>query len=562
MSEDDFRRFRLQHGVYSSRFQPNYSLIRIKIPGGVVSPDQLERIGEVAAKFSIGSAHVTTRQDFQLHWLVLEDVPEILSSLGEVGLTSREACGNTVRNIISSPLAGTCPYEAFDVSPYVSALARFLLRNIMNQCLPRKFKINFSCCEQHGLARIGDIGVIPRFVDGRRGFEIYFGGGLGPGSFIAETVDDFTDEDDFLATIIAIIRLFDRLGDRQKMHRNRMRYLVHDIGVQKFRELIIKERALTKLTFPSIASAVHNVTDNTIQETSPNIEATRAKNLDAGSPQCNRWLKTNTFQQKQSGYYAVFITLPAGDISSDQLLVLSKIAKEYSREGNVRTSLTQSIVLRSIVQEDLSEVYATLASAGLANPGGLTIAATIGCSGTTSCNLALTNSHRLAKEIQRKLIDLKMDMDPEIDGTIKISGCPNSCGQHEVATLGFSGGGVRINGVQTPAYTMLIGGEMAGKKAKLGIPIVKVPARKVIDAVLKIIETYKEERSPGETLTSWIGKIIKGEGNPRVKTVEDLKKNLEEVLTIPTYELSPESYIDWGATQKYRAKTAKGECAP
>ena len=248
ISEDDFRRFRLQHGAYGSRLQQNYSMVRIKIPSGEITPEQLEKIATLSEAFSIGSAHVSTRQNIQLHWVQLEDVSEVMRGLVDVGLTTREACGNTIRNVMCSHFAGVCPDEEFDSTPYAKAIARFFLRNPVCQNLPRKFKINFACCSHHGLVRIADIGLIPVKKDGINGFKIYLGGGLGAASFIGHQLEEFTSEDRLVSTCMAVVRLFDRLGNRENMARNRMRYLVNEMGWEKFQRLVIKERASVEMT--------------------------------------------------------------------------------------------------------------------------------------------------------------------------------------------------------------------------------------------------------------------------------------------------------------------------
>jgi sulfite reductase (ferredoxin) len=250
--EDSFRRFRLQHGAYGTRMTGDYAMVRIKLPAGEIYPDQIEKISQLSEQYSIGSAHFSTRENIQLHWVILEDVSEIFRGLAEVGLTSREACGNSVRNVMCSPLSGVCPDEEFDSTPYALATARFFLRNPMAQNLPRKFKFNFTCCEKHGMVRMVDVGLIPqiREMDGstQRGFKIFLGGGLGNKSFVGHQLEEFTPEEDLLYTSIAVMRIFDRLGDRKNLARNRMRYLVNDMGWEKFQNLVLKERAIVRAT--------------------------------------------------------------------------------------------------------------------------------------------------------------------------------------------------------------------------------------------------------------------------------------------------------------------------
>lgn len=566
MSEDDFRRFRLQHGAYGSRLQQNYSMIRIKIPSGDITPEQLEKIASMSEAFSIGSAHVSTRQNIQLHWVQLEDVSEVMRGLVEVGLTTREACGNTIRNVMCSHFAGVCPYEEFDSTPYAKAIARFFLRNPVCQNLPRKFKINFACCSNHGLVRIADIGLIPMKKDETNGFKIYLGGGLGAASFIGHQLEEFTPEDRVVSTCMAVVRLFDRLGNRENMARNRMRYLVNEMGWEKFQKLVIKERSSVEMT----------ISLETLNRYKVDFEGTSIRQLsngkklplinekvDINSDPYKRWIHSNVVPQKQNGYFVVFVTLGAGDITSNQLRSLAKTIQNYSGEGCARNTPNQNFAVRFVKATDLPEFYNDLAKIGLANPGALTMSSAVGCSGTTSCNLAITNSHRLAKEIQSKFIELGLDTEDNLrDSTIKISGCPNSCGQHEIATIGFYGGASRIEGTMTPTYTMMFGGR-DGEEGMLGRTVMRVPAKRVIPTIIKIIEIYRQERSADESLTKWIGKLINGEVNDKgeIKNLDDIKKALMQTISLPNPDDDPESYMDYGNDIKFSAKTAKGECA-
>ena len=566
ISEDDFRRFRLQHGAYGSRLQQNYSMVRIKVPSGEMTPEQLEKIASLSEAFSIGSAHVSTRQNIQLHWVQLEDVSEVMRGLVEVGLTTREACGNTVRNVMCSHFAGVCPDEEFDSTPYAKAIARFFLRNPVCQNLPRKFKINFACCSQHGLVRIADIGLIPSKKDGNNGFKIYLGGGLGAASFIGHQLEEFTSEVRLVSTCMAVIRLFDRLGNRENMARNRMRYLVNEMGWEKFQKLVIKERSNVEMTVSLETLDRYKV------ETEPQNMRQLANGMklpllnekvDVNSDPYKRWLHSNVVSQKQNGYFVAFITLGAGDITASQLRSLAKTIRDYSGEGCARNTPNQNFAIRFIKAKDLPEFYNDLAKIGLANPGALTMSSAVGCSGTTSCNLAITNSHRLAKEIQSKFIELGLDTADDLrDSSIKISGCPNSCGQHEIATIGFYGGASRIGGTMTPTYTMMFGGR-DGEDGLLGRTVMRVPAKRVIPTLTKIIEIYRKERSENESLSVWIGKLINGavNVNGQVRNLDDIKTVLMSTISLPSAEEEPEAYMDYGNDIKFSAKTAKGECA-
>ena len=559
--EDSFRRFRLQHGAYGTRMTSDYAMVRIKLPAGEVYPNQLERIAQLSEQYSIGSAHFSTRENIQLHWVILEDVSEILRSLAEVGLTSREACGNSVRNVMCSPMSGVCDDEEFDATPYALATARFFLRNPMAQNLPRKFKFNFTCCEKHGMARIVDVGLIPqtRKVGGekQRGFKIFLGGGLGNKSYVGHQLEDFTPEEDLLYTSMAVMRLFDRMGDRKNLARNRMRYLVHDMGWEKFQNLVLKERAIVRAT-QSV------VTQLDVDHTPDEIKRPIRISDESGSATPDgyaRWLKANTIKQKQSDYRSVFLTLEAGDITANQLEALAGMIRDFSAEGKARTGFTQNIALRYVHEDDLPLLYSKLLQAGLAKSGALTMSAPIGCSGTTSCNLALTNSHRLAKEIQRKFLELKYDEDDDLgDSSIKISGCPNSCGQHGVATIGFFGGGARVGKDMYANYQMLLGGRSDGE-ARLGDICLRVPAKRVLPVILKVIELFKANKKPDDDLKSWIHRIVNNSGDTEIKTVADIKKAVEPLTVPPTKEEDPDFYLDYGSDTSYHTKTGKGECA-
>lgn len=359
-----------------------------------------------------------------------------------------------------------------------------------------------------------------------------------------------------LETSMAVLRLFDRLGDREKLHRNRMRYLVHDMGFERFRELVLKERSIVRATKPVSAKL------EPIEEPLPNEELQASDQpVVVGEEEYSRWAFTNVVPQKQKGFFAVNITLPAGDISAEQLRRVADICRKYSKEGNVRNTPNQSMVLRWVPGGEVPSVYQELRATGLARPGAYTIASVVGCTGTTSCNLAITNSHRLAKEFQSRLLELGLEKDEDLKGvTIKISGCCNSCGHHAIATFGFYGSAIRVEETLTPACTMLIGGRI-GPKARLGKYLMKVPAKRAIDAVLKVIGLYRAERRGGESLYDWLDRISLGEGASMIKNMNDLKKALEEVARLPPPSQEPSAYIDWGSDERYRAKTARGECA-
>ena len=559
--EDSFRRFRLQHGAYGTRMTSDYAMVRVKLPAGEIYPKQFEKLSKLSEQYSIGSAHFSTRENIQLHWVILEDVSEIFRSLAEVGLTSREACGNSVRNVMCSPLSGVCSDEKFDSTPYALATAKFFLRNPMAQSLPRKFKFNFTCCEKHGMVRMVDVGLIPeiRQVDGseQKGFKIFLGGGLGNKSFVGHQLEDFTPEEDLLYTSIAVMRIFDRLGDRKNLARNRMRYLVNDMGWEKFQNLVLKERAIVRATQSVVTRLKVDTTPSKITRPLKISDEIGGSTPDGYA----RWLKTNTVKQKQSEYRSVFITLEAGDITSNQLSVLADLIREFSSEGKARTGFVQNVALRYVHEDDLIPLYSKLLQSGLAKSGALTMTTPIGCSGTTSCNLALTNSHRLAKEIQRKFLELKLDEDDDLaDSSIKISGCPNSCGQHGIATIGFFGGGGRNGKDMYANYQMSLGGRF-DEETMLGQTCLRVPAKRVIPVILKVIELFKENKKSDDTLKSWIHRIVNNSEDSAIKSINDIKKILEPLIVAPNKDDDPDFYLDYGSDTSYHTKTGKGECA-
>jgi sulfite reductase (ferredoxin) len=406
-----------------------------------------------------------------------------------------------------------------------------------------------------------DVGLIPqiREIDGtsQRGFKIFLGGGLGNKSFVGYQLEEFTPEDDLLYTSIAVVRIFDRLGDRKNLARNRMRYLVNEMGWEKFQNLVLKERAVVRATQSVITRLNVNHTPNEIKRPIRISDESGMTTSDGYA----RWVKTNTIKQKQSDYRSVFITLEAGDITANQLNALASLIRDFSSEGKARSGFLQNIALRYVHEDDLPRLYSKLLESGLAKSGALTMTAPIGCSGTTSCNLALTNSHRLAKEIQRKFLELKLDEDDDLkDSSIKISGCPNSCGQHGIATIGFFGGGARVGKDMYPNYQMSLGGRSDGD-TMLGKICERVPAKRVIPVILKIIELFKQHKKSDDTLKTWIHRVVTNSEDSEITSVNDIKKALGPLVIPPTKEEDPDFYLDYGSDTSYHTKTGKGECA-
>jgi sulfite reductase (ferredoxin) len=410
------------------------------------------------------------------------------------------------------------------------------------------------------MSRITDVGLIPqiRELDGKnqRGFKIFLGGGLGNKSFVGHQLEDFTLEEDLLYTSIAVLQIFDRMGNRKNMARNRMRYLVDEMGWDKFKNLVLKQRTIVRATQSVIVRLNINQKQNEIKK--PISVSSENGSVPDGYA---RWLKTTTYKQKQEEYSAVFITLESGDITANQLRAMAEITKDFSAEGFARNGFSQDIILRYVHESELPKLYSRLLEAGLANSGSLTMASPVGCSGTSSCNLALTNSHRLAKEIQRKFLELKLDEDNDLrDATIKISGCPNSCGQHEIATIGFFGGGARVGKDMYPNYSMSLGGRF-DDKSMLGVICMRVPVKRTIPVILKIIELFKKNKQPNDTLSAWIDRIVHGNESSKIKSVSDMKKVLSPLVIPPSKDVDPDFYSDYGSDTSYHTITGKGECA-
>ncbi len=545
---EDLRRIRLQNGVYSERLSPGYFMIRIRLPAGRISPEQLEAVADIADEFGLRTVHFTTRQDIQLHWAKAGYIVDILSAMKNACLTSREACYNSVRNIVCSPLSGVCRNEPFDISPYAVALSKFFLRNPLNQSLPRKFKINVACCPDHWSgASIADIGVVAALNkqnDGdSRGFRIFVGGGLGSKPYAAELLEEFTPLDRLLPTCVAIIKTFDRKGDRVRLYRNRLRYLLRDMGPAEFRRLMFEEReALGRLEL----QVQENLNDfGEGEEPDP----VREGNYE-------RWFSGNVVAQKQRNFFTAYVLEDAGDITLQQLRKLGAVAREFSRERAGVITPNQTFALRFVSGSDMLSVFKQLHASHLDRGGACTVTSAVGCTGTTSCNLALTNSRMLTKEIQRRLYEERLDMNRKLrDITIKVSGCPNSCGQHPVASIGLAGCAVRLKDGWAPFYNVFVGGR-CGEITEFGTPLLRIPARLVPDAILTLLDMYSTESGAEESFSDWIF----GANKKDVGRFESLKRRMEEFVsrradTVPVH-------LDWDSLAKFRPVTAKGECAP
>jgi len=527
---------------------------RIKIPFGGINARQLEVIAELAEEYSDGIAHVTTRQDIQLHFVHIEDTPTIMRRLAAVGITTREACGNTVRNVTACPLSGVCRDQAFDVTPYAKALAYFLLGHPDTQDFGRKFKAAFSGCDTNpcALVRIHDYGCIAkvREVDGKlkRGFEIYVGGGLGTVPYQAKLFDEFVPEEELLPLAQAIARVFARLGEKKNRNTARLKFLVVKLGLDEFKRLVQEERA----TLTPDERWTSYLRDIDAAAESPRRDPGLLQITAAQSPEFQAWHATNVYPQRQAGYATVTVTLPLGDITSDQLRALADIGREYVQE-TIRTTVEQNIVLRWVSETDLPAVYQRLEQAGLNVAGAGTILDPVACPGTDTCKLGISSSRGLAGELRLHLADSDLLHDPAIRQLrIKMSGCFNSCGQHHIADLGFYGVSRNKSGFAAPHFQVVLGGQWTENAGSYGLAIGAVPSKRVPETVERITGRYLQDRQEGESFQAFIRRIGKAE----------CKRMLEDLAVLPSHAEAPELYTDWHDPRKYSTgDMGIGECA-
>jgi sulfite reductase (ferredoxin) len=525
---------------------------RIKIPGGGLNADQLETMAELAEEYSDNIAHITTRQDFQLHYIHIDDTPSLMRRLAAANITTREACGNAVRNVTACPYAGVCQDEVFDVTPYSRALAKFLLGHPDCQNFGRKFKPAFSGCAQHacGLTNLHDVGFIASTQsDGgveKRGFQMFVGGGLGAVPYMAKLFDSFVPAEEILPLTQAIARVFARLGEKKNRNRARIKFLIQDLGIEKFKELVLEERK----TLPHDPRWTDYVKDAAEFEEAP-LRPGGEWPSPAGDG-FERWLKTNTRSQKQPGYVVVTVALPLGDITANQLRSLADIVRRFTKE-TIRTTVEQNFVIRWVSQSDLPEVYRALEAVGLGDPGAGAIVDIVTCPGTDTCKLGISSSRGLAGELHKRLAEKSFQLDESVQHLhIKISGCFNSCGQHHVADLGFYGVSRKMGGFAVPHFQVVLGGEWEHNAGSYGLPIVAIPSKNIPQVVTRLTERYVAGRTNGETFKDFVKRIGKVE----------LKKALEDLAKPPADPADRSFFSDWGDPREYTlGDMGVGECA-
>ena len=526
---------------------------RIKVPFGGLSPQQLEVLAQLAEEYSDGILHVTTRQDIQLHYVHIEDTPDLMRRLAAVGITTREACGNSVRNITACPLAGVCKTESFDVTPYADAMMRFLLGHDDVQDFGRKFKIAFSGCEHEacGLTKMHDLAFLARIreIDGaqQRGFTVYVGGGLGPIPHQAKVLYDFLPEEEILSLAQAISRVFARHGEKKNRNRARIKFLVAQLGVEEFLRLVEEEWE----TLPYDERWTAYLGDVPGYRETPRRPAIALN----GAPHpagFDQWLNTNVYRQRQNGYAVATVHLPLGDITSMQSYALADIARHYVGD-TVRTTVEQNIVLRWVSEADLPALYDDLRAIGLADAGAGTIVDITSCPGTDTCKLGIAASRGLTGELRARLRAEEASL-PEVvkELKIKISGCFNSCGQHHVADIGFFGNSRRRNNQLVPHFQVVLGGRWDENAGSYGQMVGAVPSKVVPDVLKAITKRFVEERQQGESFQDWTQRLGKRE----------IKALLEPFTVVPAHEVDPRFYSDWGDPREFTlGDIGVGECA-
>jgi sulfite reductase beta subunit-like hemoprotein len=550
LSPDEFKVYRLKRGTYGQR-QPGVQMLRVKIPQGVLAAAQVERLADIADEYSRGFGHVTTRQNVQFHFVPLARCPEAMTKLDAVGLTTREACGGTVRNVTACALAGVCNGAAFDVTPYGQAVTRHFLRNPICQELPRKFKIALSGCgDDCAQGAINDVAVLARVRNSERGFEIRVGGGLSTSPEDAHPLESFVPADRLLPVLEAVVRVFDRTGNRQNKSRARLKYVIRKLGMDSFRKEY--EAELAKIDADGRGRIAIDVSNEVRPDAVLRLRAPVRQT--AAEDGFERFYASNCIKQRQPGYYAVIARLDRGDITSAQFRGAARLARQFS-DGSVRLSNEQNLVFRFVPEASLTAIHAELVALGLGRSGARTIHDVTSCPGADTCNLAVTRSRELTTAVETALSAATGATAEAIKAAesldIKISGCPNSCGQHHVAALGFHGTMKRVGGQTIPEYQLHLGGGIAREGATFGRQIVKLPARRVPDAVLRLLELYHQERSDGEAPLAYFRRV-----DPEV-----VKRAVADLATFDAATAKPEDWLDHGDEQPFKVAIGQGECA-
>ena len=557
----EFTPFRLKQGVYGQR-QADVQMIRVKIPGGIITTEAMDVLGEFSEKFApLGKGHITTRENFQFHHVPLDECPDALRLLGTAGLSTREACGNVVRNVVGAPTAGICASEVFDPTPYLAAFVRFAVRHPLTQAFPRKFKSAFTGCDDHDhvAAAIQDLTYVSqiRTEDGveKRGFKVFVAGGTSIMPRLAKPLYEFLPEEDFLRLSLAIFTVF---NNADMLRKNRMmarlKVLVDKIGLDEFKTLV--EAELEKIG-PIDPKPFMNV-EEMMRETPPGLVANYTNGANGGGDFAV-WRITNVEAQKQEGYFAVHVKPERGNITADQFHGLADIMRKYTG-GRARTSQEQNLVLRFIPEQMLHDVFDQLVEIGLAEANANSISNVVSCPGTDSCKLGITSSMGLAGALKKEIEswDNLLEDEGVNDIRVKMSGCPNGCGLHHIANIGFHGAATKgADGEQIPAYEMFLGGNYGDvnvQDSRIGtrIPRIKIPAKSVPGVLKNVVSYYKDNRADGEKFNDFLDRV-------GLETVTEVAERAQEAAA----EATPGSdlYKDWERTNLYKLERGEGECA-
>ena len=546
MDEERFKLYRLTRGVYGQR-QLGVQMFRIKLPFGHLTAEQLIRIADVSDQYASSNLHITTRQDIQLHYVKLNDSPKVWTALAEKSITAREACGNTVRNITASDKAGIDPEEPFDVTPHAHTAAYYFMRNAICQEMGRKIKPAFSSSEKDSAATyFHDFGFIPRIkvIEGQeqRGFKVVIGGGLGAVGMVAQTAYEFLPENEIIPFMEAGLRVFDRHGEREKRQKARMKFLLKELGIETLMTLIKNEiKALPTKKYPIDYSVV--------PEAKPVVFFEPKVNQADNQEKYQKWYKTNVFEQKQKGYYGVYIKVLLGDISSDKARELAAIVKKYAAD-DIRMTMNQNVLLKYIHPDHLPELFTALDKLGFAEPGFDSIADITACPGTDTCNLGVTNSTGLAKILETMISEDFPHLIEENHIKIKISGCMNACGQHMAANIGFSGSSIKKSGLVVPAMQVVLGGGIDPEGVGyIGEKVIKIPTKKIPEAVMLILQDFESKSDENTYFNTYYYDLGK-------KYFYELLKPLADIDSLPEDFL-----MDWGQDHQYKQEIGVGECA-
>ena len=560
ISDDVFRVMRLNNGIYGQRQGGTSQMVRIKLPAGSITPEQFDVMADLSSEFSRGWGHITTRQNIQFHFVELRRIPDLLRRLADVQLTSREACGDTVRNVMACHLAGACPYEKLDVTPWAEAVYRHFVRNPLGQRLPRKFKVNFSGCSTDcGQAMFNDVGVVAatRTLDDgtiESGFRVYIAGGLGATPHPALALEDFTSREDLLPTVEAALRVFDQTGNRDNKLRARMKWVVDQLGIDEVRRRVIKIRHTlpASSSWPGgIPAEVRNAGDTpagriTEGEVSQVGQSTLI-NFTSSDP-FRRWENASVIRGAANGTVSAIAYAPLGDITASQFRALATIQRHF--KSDVRLSNRQNVVFRSLQPSQMRELYDMLDAIGMAQPGAELSRDVVACPGADTCNIAVTQSRGLAKAIGEKLEEEGL---AEVGGVrINISGCTNSCGQHHASDIGFFGAERRAHGKSLPGYQMLLGGYVGEEQIHFGEKALRLPAKAAPEAVARVVRRFAAERNAAETFQGWLARSGGAVG------VADGLRDLDD---IPLPDTAPEFFVDYDETGPFSGEVGDSECA-